>query len=98
MTIMNGEAMPKNLTEALSLDRQMEENWRADDPNFEARYLRNWEAIYSGRFPISTRAEAIMLLEKLGRELQHSSGDFIENICNQISAYMADHAVAPAVA
>lgn len=88
--ITKGEAMPKNLTEALALDLYMEQNWRGDDEAFETRFHANLQAIDDGAFPIATNTEAVLLLEKLQRELKHSNGKFVEKIICQVSDYLLD--------
>lgn len=86
--ITMGEAMPKNLTEALSLHRWMEGNWRGDDAAFENCFHKNLEAIEGGSYPIHSPEEACALLDHLQAELQDSNGEFVGTILGQVKAYI----------
>ncbi|NTJ63519.1 hypothetical protein G6M50_38195 [Agrobacterium rhizogenes] len=85
---VTGEAMPKNLSEALALDAILAANHDPDDEAAVELYLENWEAIYSGHFPIRSPREASALLRKMAAELEHSRGDFIEGILEQINGFV----------
>ncbi|SCB16607.1 hypothetical protein [Rhizobium hainanense] len=84
-----GEAMPKTLTEALALDAHLAATHDVDDEAAVERYLENWEAIHSGRFPIRSPQEATALLRKMEAELEHSRGDFIDGILEQLNGFIA---------
>lgn len=92
-----GEAVPKNLTEALALDAILAANHDPDDAARVEAYLSNWAAIYSGKFPIHSPEEATALLHRMVAEIEHSRGEFVESILGQISGFIAGLAGARAL-
>jgi hypothetical protein len=82
---LSGEAMPTTLTEALALDAFLEANHPDEfDEDFNENYLQNWHDIQGGKYPIRSCGEAFLLLDKLLREREHSTGDFEEKIVRQL--------------
>lgn len=91
--IMTGEAMPKNLPEAIAHYRALvaAANVSEDDASHDVANAA-FDAIAEGKYPVQNESDAVELLNLLADEASDSNGSYIDEIVVQVSEFLAKRA------